>query len=216
LPGIGAFVGKGEVELKLPVCCAEARREKLATQLPMMDFILNGEVAVVVEGWVLCSRKGAAHTFLYSQVTLRVSSSRLNKTVEHDAKGQGRPYLDQSILSPAASARQYPRSMMQPTKTEAVVAVMQFGKPYKVGQARQRKGPITSKTNHNAALAPKNVDRVETFFFVSTRFPRRLRKKLEDFVEDHGVLGLKVGQAASIDACHICGGWLTAVTVALA
>ena len=114
-------------------------------QLPMMDFILNGEVAVVVEGWVLCSRKGAAHTFLYSQVTLRVSSSRLNKTVEHDAKGQGRPYLDQSILSPAASARQYPRSMMQPTKTEAVVAVMQFGKPYKVGQARQRKGPMRLK-----------------------------------------------------------------------
>jgi hypothetical protein len=30
-------------------------------------------------------------------------------------------------------------------KTEVVVAVMQFGKAYKVGQARQRKGPITSK-----------------------------------------------------------------------
>jgi hypothetical protein len=30
---------------------------------------------------------------------------------------------------------------------------------------------------------------------------------LEDFVDDHGVLGLKVEQAASIDACHICGGW---------
>jgi hypothetical protein len=30
-------------------------------------------------------------------------------------------------------------------KTEVVVAVMQFGKAYKVGQARQRKGPIKSK-----------------------------------------------------------------------
>jgi hypothetical protein len=30
-------------------------------------------------------------------------------------------------------------------KTGVVVAVMQFGKAYKVGQARQRKGPITSK-----------------------------------------------------------------------
>jgi hypothetical protein len=57
LPGIGASVGKGEVELKLLVRCAEARSEKLAMQLAMMDFILCDEIAVV-EGWLWFSRKG--------------------------------------------------------------------------------------------------------------------------------------------------------------
>jgi hypothetical protein len=68
---------------------AEARREKLAMQLPMMDFILRGEVVVIVEGRFGYSKKGTAPTFLYSYMSWRVSSCRLDKTVEHDRQGPG-------------------------------------------------------------------------------------------------------------------------------
>ena len=74
-------------------------------QLPMMDFILCDGMSVV-EGWFWFSRKGRA--FLYSQVT----SSRWTRPLSTTAKGQSRLCLGQSILSPAASARQHPRFAM--------------------------------------------------------------------------------------------------------